>query len=127
MSKATNEATTEPTTEPKPEPRVGNVVPVKYRAKYGATEGKLKGTNGDELAAVLKAAFEDATGDGAKDALLVRVGNQNGVDVNARWGARNLGMRRMNLGNVLRGALRREERVVVLDRTWNDATAPKAD
>jgi hypothetical protein len=46
---------------------------------------------------------------------LVEVGQANGIDVLGRWGARNAGMQRMNLGNCLRGRAKHGLGVVIGD------------
>lgn len=85
-----------------------SVVPDSYKVEYGAPQNC-----GDDLAEILKEA--------APTPLDVnRIGSQNNIDVEARWGGKNNGMRRMNLGNVLRGMVRRGEYVRIDGVTWND-------
>lgn len=78
-----------------------SVVPRKWRNVYN--HNALKGTCNDQLAHDLKAALVDSN--------LQALGELNAIDVSARWGARNPGMRRMNLGNVLRNRIKRGEEV----------------
>ena len=78
-------------TTKEPKPTSGNVVPLKYRLAYG------KDANcGDTIAG----AFEKLGDYNIAD--LVAVMTKNGIDEN-RWAEKNIGMLRMNLGNVLRG------------------------
>ncbi len=70
-------------------------VPAKYRQAYGKA-----GNNGDDIAAILKGAD------------IAAVALENGIDLN-RWAGKNAGMVRMNLGNVLRGMVRRGEKVTI--------------
>ena len=79
-----------------------SVAPERYRKRYGTA-----GNNGDELAAMLK----EAT------ALVSEIGRQNDIDVEARWGKRNTGMQRMNLGNMLRARLRKGTAVKIGELT----------
>lgn len=76
--------------------RGGGVVPPEFRKEYAAHGGN----NGDDIAALLK------------DADLGAVATANGIDLN-RWAGKNHGMVRMNLGNVLRGMVRRGEKVTI--------------
>lgn len=93
-----------------------SIVPLKYKERYGKD-----GNCGDELAAALNAAINVGEKGTASLDALVEVGNQNGVDVMKKWGERNIGQKRMNLGNVLRGKLKRGEQVVVGDQTFGAA------
>lgn len=103
---------------PKPENR--SIVPAKYKARYGKA-----GTVGDELADALTAYCHGE--DGISPMKIVEIGKQNGIDVLDRWGQRNLGQQRMNLGNVLRGRLKRGEYVRVGKDEWNvEAKGKKA-
>jgi hypothetical protein len=88
----------------------GSRVKEQYKAAYEMTD--LPGTCGDEMA---KAFADYVLDDEGKLDLgrLIAVGHANGVDVEDRWGGRNPGMKRMNLGNVLRGKFRRFERVEI--------------
>lgn len=86
-----------------------SVVPLRWAKAYAKSE--LKGTCDDALAHQLDAITKtDGKPDRAKiDAL----GWANGIDVQKRWGERNIGMQRMNLGNVLRGRIKRGEAVTI--------------
>ena len=84
-----------------------SVVPRQWVRAYA--KSTLKGTCDDRIAhAMAKATQTDGKPDPAK---IVALGEANGVDVLARWGKRNIGMQRMNLGNVLRGRAKRGEPV----------------
>ena len=84
-----------------------SVVPKRWQEVYAKSE--LKGTNDDRIARALDEATKTA---GKADPAKIRaIGELNGVDVERRWGARNVGMQRMNLGNVLRGRIKRGEEV----------------
>ena len=86
-----------------------SVVPLRWAKAYAANE--LKGTCGDALA---KALVELTQTGGKADLEKIRaLGWANGIDVQERWGARNAGMQRMNLGNVLRGRAKRGEPVTL--------------
>lgn len=89
--------------------RKGSVIPNEYRYQYGADQNC-----GDEMASALTDA---CTVDGKVSVPKVeQIASDNGVaDRFDAWLARDLnpGMLRMNLGNVLRGKLRRGEAVVV--------------
>ncbi len=82
----------------------GGVVPAEFRKEYAAHGGN----NGDDIAALLK------------EANLAEVAKANGIDLN-RWAGRNNGMVRMNLGNVLRGMIRRGEKVIINGKTVKQA------
>lgn len=101
-----------------------NVVPEKYRKRYGA-----KQNCGDDMALTLKD-FVTKQDDKAKNfcdtALLQHVADQNGVSL-AAWSHLNLGMQRMNLGNVLRGKLNKGQRVEVGDQVWEARTIDPED
>lgn len=84
-----------------------SIVPLAAKARYAAHGG----TCGDELAEAFAA---------VDPALWAQVATQNGVDF-GRWSHLNPGQQRMNLGNVLRGKLRRGEQVRVLDETFGAA------
>ncbi len=97
-----------------------NIVPNEYRERYGAEQ-----TCADDVANALKAATSTTTKTAkGKDKTVVdytkllEVGTQNGVDVEARWGGLNIGMRRMNLGNVLRGKINNGEKVKIGKQTF---------
>lgn len=76
-------------------------VPVIYKMKYGASADC-----GDEIAALLK------------EVDLFKVADENNINI-SRWAGKNNGMLRMNLGNVLRGRVRRGEHVVINGKTFN--------
>lgn len=78
-----------------------SAVPDQYKKAYGKEQNC-----GDEIAAILK------------DADVESVARQNGIDLE-RWQGRNAGMVRMNLGNVLRGRMRRGDHVVIAGQEWN--------
>lgn len=86
-----------------PEVVTRSVVPRKWRNVYN--HNPLKGTCNDALAIELNAILKSGT------LSLVALGELNNVDVQSRWGARNPGMQRMNLGNVLRNRIKRGEHV----------------
>ena len=99
----------DPSIEDDEAPTPKSVVPEKYKRQYGKT-----GNNGDDLAVFLKELdFEaDVLPSAKKDA---------GIDVLDRWGHLNPGMQRMNLGNVLRGAIKKGNDVTICGRTFADA------
>lgn len=74
-------------------------VPAKYRQAYGKA-----GNNGDDIAAILKGAD------------IAAIALENGIEL-SRWAGKNAGMVRMNLGNVLRGMVRRGEKVTISGQT----------
>lgn len=92
-------------------PKRKSIVPAKYKKQYGK-----EGSCGDELSDALKEAT--ATKDGTSQEAVVRIGDQNGIDVLGKWGHLNLGQMRMNLGNVLRARLKRGEFVQVDEKRW---------
>ncbi|RPJ29570.1 MAG: hypothetical protein EHM33_00450 [Chloroflexi bacterium] len=84
-----------------------SVVPTRWVKAYAKSQ--LKGTCGDQIAYQLD---EITKTDGKADLAKIRaLGAANSIDVDLRWGARNVGMKRMNLGNVLRGRIKRGEPV----------------
>ena len=84
-----------------------SVVPTRWVKAYA--QSQLKGTCGDRIAYQLD---EITKTDGKADLAKIReLGAANGIDVDLRWGTRNVGMQRMNLGNVLRGRIKRGEPV----------------
>lgn len=103
----------------------GDIVPRKYRERYGAAQNC-----GDEVAATLtafvtlpRATKKDPDG-GLDNAKLRAVAEANGIgDRLAEYEERGLngGLRRMNVGNILRGMVRRGERVEIGDRVWEAA------
>lgn len=85
--------------------RKGSVVPVFYKAKAGKS-GVLRA---DDLGTAIADAFLGAASPRvACDALL----RENGLDV-GRWEGKNAGMLRMNVTNVLRGARRNGNTILV--------------
>ncbi len=114
-------------------PASGNVVPASYKAKYGKAQNC-----GDAMASVLTDAVTrevKTTTPGGKQKLvarvdleaLARVAKANGIEGRlAKWAGLNSGMQRMNLGNVLRGMLKRGEAVTVGKRTWPARKVAKA-
>jgi len=94
----------------------GDQVPAKYKAKYGRTQ-----SCDDDVATSLKDAVTGA--DGSCDLDAVRnVAIANDIDPK-RWGHLNVGMQRMNLGNVLRAMVKRGEYVIVGTSEWNPEAA----
>lgn len=81
-----------------------SIVPNGYKAIYQSQGGHC----GDELAATF------ASLDASQWPLVAK---QNGIDFN-RWSHLNNGQQRMNLGNVLRGKLRRGDSVQIGDQTF---------
>lgn len=115
---ATDEAT-ETATDEAPAKR-GTIVPNSYKARY-----KQYGNScGDEMADAFASLVK--TSKGTDLAKLRQIGEQNGIDVESRWGHLNVGQQRMNLGNVLRNRLKNAERVVVGDQVWNDEALAEA-
>lgn len=96
----------------------GNVVPLQYKRQYGAAQNC-----GDEMAQALadhvRVPNEDGKGDHIDLDILAEVATANGVDL-SKWAHLNVGMQRMNLSNVLRGKLKRGEKVAVGTTTWNE-------
>ena len=99
-------------TETEEETPRGSAVPLRWRQEYARRP--LKGTCSDDLAYRLDRATKGNDGK-TSVAKLEAIGWANGIDVFARWGQRNPGMQRMNLGNVLRGKAKRGETVVLGD------------
>ncbi len=108
-------------------PANGNVVPKKYREKYGKSQ-----CCGDALAEVLTGycshEVKTQTPKGKAKTVVrvnldrvVAVAQANGLQAKLeRWADLNPGMQRMNLGNVLRGMLKRGERVTVGEKVWKE-------
>lgn len=88
-----------------------SVVPDSYKTRYRQETGE--DNCGDDVAEVLK----------GHD--VYEVMGQNGIPLD-RWAGRNPGMVRMNLGNVLRGRIKRGEYVVVGSFVWNKDAKPEA-
>ena len=88
------------------EDRSGSVVPSKYKKEYGKEQ-----SCGDSLANLLKVA---CTGKNGKSdyGRMQGIMKENGIET-TRWADRNIGMIRMNLGNVLRCKLRKEGKVKI--------------
>lgn len=84
----------------------GSIVPVAFKQKYGA-----KGHCGDEIAEAFAALKDKETGSISEE-VLREVAEANGVDF-GKWSHVNLGQKRMNLSNVLRGKLGKGEKVVI--------------
>lgn len=107
----------------------GSIVPTKYRLKYGVTQ-----RCGDEVAEALsgyvtlpRAGKKDIDG-GLDRARLREVANANGLaakldDYEAR--ELNGGLLRMNISNILRGMVRRGQKVVIGKQTWEAREVPK--
>lgn len=89
----------------KPAPRVGNVINKDWKTK-AKTAG---GGNGDALDTAMRNAWLGAD---TPEAAYLSLCDENGVD-SGRWMHLNHGMRRMNLGNVLRGLLKKGQKVTV--------------
>jgi len=89
----------------KPAPRVGNVINAEWKTK-AKTAG---GGNGDMLDVEMRNAWLGA--DSPEQAYLSMC-DENGVD-SSRWMHLNHGMRRMNLGNVLRGLIKKGQKVTI--------------
>lgn len=84
----------------------GSVVPAHYKKDYGPSQ-----SCGDEIAEIMKAETCDEKGK-ADRAALIRIADANGIP-HDRWAHLNVGMFRMNLSNVLRGKVKRNEQVVI--------------
>lgn len=106
----------------------GNVVDPAKKAQYGASQ-----SCGDKVADVMARVCRTINEDGS-DYIdmdkMWKVAKQNGLTLD-RWLHCNIGQIRMNLGNVLRGKVRRGEYVVVGDlkvdgREWNAKAKQKA-
>ena len=84
----------------------GSIIHSSYKQRYG------KGQScGDEVAELMKATVSGK--DGKVDlAALEKVADDNGIDF-SRWKGLNPGQQRMNLSNVLRGRVKRDEQVVI--------------
>ena len=98
------------------------IVPETYKLRYtlASPDGQ---SCGDALAlALAEATKTDGKADPAK---LARVATANGVDL-GRWSHLNVGQQRMNLGNVLRSALKKGK-VVFVDGVAFGQAAPAAE
>lgn len=108
----------------------GNVVPVKYRQKYGTAQNC-----GDELAGVLSAFVmvedpENPKRQVCSKSQLEAVADANGLADKMREyedSGKNLGMIRMNIGNILRGRIRRGQYVKIGGNVWEAKEEPKGD
>lgn len=89
----------------------GSIVKGKYKAQYAENEGILKGSNGDDMAAALKT-FTDNDGDMNIDALR-RVARDNKIEFAKYENMKNNGQKRMIVGNILRGMIRKGKDVKV--------------
>lgn len=85
-----------------------SVVKPHYKAAYKPHDD----TCGDEFTVAFTDECHDPETDTVDMAALVAIAKANGVDM-GRWAGRNVGMQRMNLGNVLRGLMRQGKRVVI--------------
>lgn len=81
-----------------------SIVKDSYKQKYGTSQ-----SCDDEVAEAFKTTRFD----------LVKVAEDNGLDLMEKWGHLNPGQRRMNLGNVLRGRAKRGEYVKIGQNVWN--------
>lgn len=89
----------------------GNVVPLHYKQKYGAAQNC-----GDAVSThMVRPAGMDQD---LHLAFLADVADANGVQF-SRWDHCNYGQKVMNLGNVLRGKIKRGEYVIVGVTEWN--------
>lgn len=94
-----------------------NVVPAKYRAKYGKEQNC-----GDEMAAALKKFVTNPDGTCNPTTLEV-VADANGLHetlMGYRNSGKNIGMQRMNIGNILRGRVKNGKKVTVGERVWEE-------
>jgi hypothetical protein len=93
----------------------GDVVPAHYKAKYGKAQNC-----GDSVSAEMVR----PNGMSMEEHLrfLADVADANGVDF-ARWDHCNYGQKVMNLGNVLRGKIKRGDYVIVGVTEWNEENA----
>jgi hypothetical protein len=107
----------------------GSIVPAKYRLKYGVTQ-----RCGDDVAETLsgyvtlpRAGKKDIDGGLDRDRLR-EVAKANGLEARLDdYEARELngGLLRMNISNILRGMVRRGERVVIGKRVWETREVAK--
>ena len=96
------------------------IVPPKYKAIYA----QFHDSCGDELAEYLRGylttkaqAANGKSYDALDEVMWAQVATQNDID-SGRWSHLNNGQKRMNLGNVLRGKIRKGTDVVVGDRVF---------
>lgn len=83
-----------------------------YKAAYGKEENC-----GDAMAKAFKAVCDEY--EDKADGVVV-IAKANGIDL-SRWEGKNPGMVRMNLGNVLRGMVKRGEKVKIGSKTYKQA------
>jgi hypothetical protein len=95
-----------------PPPRM--VFPDRYRVAYVKTSPD-RPSNGDGLARLLEGMLEG--GSMLDLRTLHSIARENNVDP-GRWALLNPGQQRMNLGNVLRGRLRRGDKITVAGRDY---------
>jgi len=81
------------------QPTSGSKVHQKYKARYGKPQNC-----GDDLAVTMKEIDPEQ---------LPSIATENGIDF-GRWSHLNPGMQRMNLGNVIRGLIKKEEQEVTV-------------
>lgn len=94
----------------------GDQVPAKYKAKYGASQ-----SCDDGIAQAMKDATTGADGKCDPEALRnVQIGND--LDPK-RWQHLNIGMQRMNTGNVLRAKAKNGDYVIIGTTEWNPENA----
>ena len=107
----------------------GNVVNTAKKAEYGAAQ-----TCGDDVAEVMSRVCRKINSETNTDYIdideLKAVAKANGIDW-LRWAHLNIGQFRMNLGNVLRGKVRKGEPVVIGNpktegKAWNQDAKAKA-
>lgn len=95
-----------------------SIVPVRFKAKYA----EHNDSNGDRVALALKAATTTKNKDG-RDAVdldaLAKIAADNGIDM-AAYSKLNVGMKRMNVGNRLRGMLKNEKPVTIGKQRFAD-------
>lgn len=96
----------------------GDVVPAHHKARYGASQS-CNDDIAEALAAFVRVPHPTKPGKTVIDEALMRqVAEANEVDLD-RWAHLNIGMVRMNLGNVLRGKVKRGENAIVGLSEWN--------
>lgn len=96
---------------------VGNVVNSTKKAEYGAAQ-HCDDPMANAFAAFVRSINPETHDDFLDIAKLKEVAKANGISMD-RWLHCNIGQQRMNLGNVLRGKMRRGFEVTVGDKTWN--------
>jgi len=96
---------------------------IKERLEMSEEGAKKKKDCGDDVSAAIK----DATHVKSKQSgkieaspfALTKVAKQNGIDLEDRWGHLNNGQQRMNLGSVLRAAVKRGDKVTIGKKVFN--------